>query len=67
MKEIISDNENNIQVFCDTTYHALPNKSTNFKLWILVAFNKKVFKTVLLSICLIKSKTKKLLQKYLCI
>ena len=44
MKELISDNENNIQVFCDTTYHALSNKSTHFKLQILVAFKKNYLK-----------------------
>ena len=55
MKNTITDNENNIQVFCDTTYHALPSKNTHFKLWISVAFNKQLFKTVLLSICLIKN------------
>ena len=63
MKEIISDNENDIQVFCDTTYHALPNKSTHFKLWILIAFNKKIFKTVLLSICLIKNENEETFTK----
>ena len=63
MKDIITNNENNIQVFCDTTYHALPNKSTHFKLWILVAFNKRLFKTVLLSICLIKNENEETFTK----
>jgi hypothetical protein len=55
MIEYISDNTNILQVFCDTTYHALPCKSTHFKLWILVGFHKGIYKTVLLCISLIKN------------
>ena len=63
MKNTITDKENNIQVFYDTTYHSLPSKNTHFKLWILVAFNKKLFKTVLLSICLIKNENEETFTK----
>ena len=55
MIEYISDTTNILQVFCDTTYHALPCKSTHFKLWILVGFHKGIYKTVLLCISLIKN------------
>ena len=55
LKEYIMDNKNILQVFCDTTYHALPCKSTYFKLWILVGFHKGLYKTVLLCISLIKN------------
>ena len=55
MIEYISDTTNILQVFCDTTYHALPCKSTHFKLQILVGFHKVIYKTVILCISLIKN------------
>lgn len=63
MKELIKKHNNNIRVFCDTTYHALPYKSTHFKLWIMVGFNKRLFKTVLLYICLIKNENEETFTK----
>ena len=63
MKHDIKDNENNIQVFCDTTYHALPSKNTHFKLWLLVGFNKIIFKTIILCIALIKNENEETFKK----
>lgn len=65
MKASVQDRDNIVQVFCDTTYHSLKSKSTHFKLWILVGFNKNTYKTVLLCLCLIKNKDEETFTKIL--
>ena len=54
MKEYLK-NKNNILFFMDCTYYAIPVNNNNFKLLLILAFNKNENKTKLCSISLIKN------------
>ena len=50
--------KDNSQYFSDCTYYALPPYNRGSKIWILIAFNKSLFKTLLCCISIIKNENK---------
>jgi len=58
-------NNNNTQYFSDSIYYALPPFNKGVKLWILLAFNNNLMKTILYTICLIKNENKETILKIL--
>ena len=50
--------ENNIQYFNDITYYAVPPNKNRYKIYILLAFNKDLFKTIICNISLITNENK---------
>ena len=50
--------ENNIQYFNDITYYAVCPTKNKYKIYILLAFNKDLFKTIIYNISLITKENK---------
>ena len=57
MKENITL-EGNIQYFADSTYKCIPPQNKGAKLFIILAYNEKLNKTLLSAICLIYNENK---------
>ena len=53
--------EDNSQYFADITYYALPPKPQKYKIFAILAFNNKLFKSVLCNISLIANENKETL------
>ena len=50
--------ENNIQYFNDITYYAVPPNKNKYKIYILLEFNRDLFKTIICHISLITNENK---------
>ena len=61
MKENIQLKEN-IQYFADTTYDCVPPQSNKMKLFVLMAFNKKLNKNLLCILALIQNENTETLE-----
>ena len=57
MENNIKDEEN-IQYFADVTYYAIPPNQSKYKIFMLVAFNKKLYRTILCNISIIANENK---------
>ena len=57
MTDVMESNikaNNNIQYFMDVTYYSTPSSKNKFKLFVLLAFNKDKYKTILCNLSLIE-------------
>jgi len=52
--------EDNFQYFCDITYYALPPKPQKYKIIAILAFNNKLYKSVLCNLSLIVNENKEI-------
>ena len=53
--------DNNFQYFCDITYYALPPKPQKYKIIAILAFNNKLYKSILCNLSLIANENKETL------
>ncbi len=49
---------NNIQYFLDVTYYVTPPSNKKYKLFVLLAFNKDIYKTVICNLSIIENENK---------
>ena len=52
------NNPNNIQYFNDIIYYAIPPNKNHYKIYILMVFNKDLYKTIICNISLISNENK---------
>ena len=57
MESYIVD-EDNTQFFCDLTYYAIPPNQSKYKIFLMLAFNKKLFRSILCNISIITNESK---------
>ena len=57
MESYIVD-EDNTQFFCDVTYYAIPPNQSKYKIFLLLAFNKKLYNSILCNISIIANENK---------
>ena len=50
--------KNNIQYFLDVTYYVTPPTNKKYKLFVLLAFNKDLFKTIICNLSIIENENK---------
>ena len=56
--EININKKENIQYFFDVTYYATPPGIHNYKLLIILTFNRELFKTIFINLTLIQNENK---------